>query len=948
MQVLRTKLTRVMLSLLCCTLALTSSPAWPWGLKTHLWVGQQVVQDIVDDGAVTILGRPYAPPPHVVDAIRSYPERYLMGHLGPDVFPDPIVGQTTVHPGVERGWQTDQWLQHLLRSASNAEEVAFVYGFAGHASGDIFAHTYVNAYAGSIFELTNKDSGAEVERRHFVLEKYIEGRTPAVAADLAAATSFTRDKLIFDRQVYGEYGRIGTAHHLRAMYLVRESVTNFERDIGKLLSQLTKWGADYLKAHARLTIDLATAKHAVKLAEGALKAEEEALKLKTQAYDFAKNRLAEARDIVKRNPELITLNEQALLQATKRAAEAVADATRIAAEVANAISRFENTINDLVKELGQLVCKIPVVGGLIPKCKELIERISKLREQVSGQRQRKEAADLLVRETAAARDRIREKVDNLKQQLDIAVKGIADGTYEGTVELSELEIKIQRQLLDQKKKALAEAKELQERVEADLNKIVPIIDQIKEAADRFNPITLALKNWLSDIDVAAEEYVKASHRAGQMMLNNNGNPLDPYKVWFDCYGQVFMAEPRQIGQAGCLVKRHLKDLKGEVDRAIDGLPELIRWLVFPSREITKRAEKELRGQLENAGIQILAFLTSPTTADFLMLLANPENTTREKLISVFREDKSKLRLIRFTDVAALVDRDLALEGSQLNPAKFAPLKHSVVLAKLSLLGPDALNQLVADLVPSYVSPLYGAPLYQSSLRNFSLLLNAVRSIDGNHQWQAYGLPYPRRAGVQPAGPRASHYGHDFFADSSKGLRIFVDLFLRERVFLKLFPASALGVLGEMKELRWPAYKFPECPANPFPSTQHARGALMEADSRCVDSPSPDHPMWERPFTNAAEYAKRYLQCDRVGKEVGSYATVVASPRSRTTAERLVDVFTHQFPDMQFVMHRPVRGSAHWAVMAARCSTKELSAEAKSVAMSRGIARDAYVVGGRRN
>lgn len=930
-----------MVYVLCGALTLPSAPAWPWGLKTHLWVGQQVVQDVVDDGAVTLLGRAYPLPPHVVDAIRSYPDRYLMGTLGPDVFPDPIVGQTTVHPGIERGWQTDQWLRHLLNSASTAEEVAFAYGFAGHAAGDIFAHTYVNSYAGSIFELTNKDSRAEVERRHFVLEKYIEAKTPPVSASIAAATTYARDKLIFHPQVFKEYGRVSTAHHLRGMYSVREAVTNFEREVGKILSQLTTWGADYVKAHARLTIDLATAKHAVQLAEGALKAEEEALKLKVQAYELAKKGLAEARDVVKRNPELITLNEQLLLQAIKRAAEAVADAARIAAEVVNAISGLESALNGFVDELADIVCD--VIGGVVPKCKELREKISNLRDQISGQRQRKEAADAVVRQTAVARDEIRNTVDKLKAELDRATRGLADGTYEGAVAAAELEIKLQTELLAQKQKGLGEAKKLQQRLESELNKIVPIVDQIKEAADRYNPVTLALKNWLNDIDNAAEEYIKASHRAGQMMLDNSGNPVGQYKEWFDCYGQVFTAQPRQIGQAGCLLKRNLHDLKTEVDRAIDGLPELVRWLVFPSREITKRAEKELRGQLEKAAFDILAFVTSPTTADFLALLAKPENATREKLVTIYREDKSRLRLLRFDDVASYVDRDLAIEGGHLNPAKFSPLSHSVTLAKLALLGPAGLNKLVSDLAPSYASPLYGSPLYQSSESNFSLLLDAVRSIDGNHQWQPYGLPYPRRRGVQHAGPSDSHYGHDFFADHTKGFRIFVDPYLRERLFLKLFPASALGALGERAELRWPAYRFPECPANPFPSTQDSRGSLVEADRRCVDTSTPNLPLAERPFKNSEEYSARYFACHRVEGGAATYAAIIGSPKSRALAERTVDRLTRQFPDMHFTVQRPARGSDYWAIMGAKCSSKELASEAKFVAISRGIAPDAYIV-----
>jgi hypothetical protein len=194
---------------------------------------------------LTIAERKYLVPDHILRALKEYPDRYLMGHMGPDVFPDPIVGQTTTHPGIEHGWQTDEWLRHLLRNASNSEEIAFAYGFVGHASGDIFAHTYVNAYAGSIFELTNQASAREVERRHFVLEKYIEALTPAARnltgnaisldSDLKTATSFARDQLILDRDVAKQYSKVGSAFHLNAMYEVRRAIENFEREIGKVM-----------------------------------------------------------------------------------------------------------------------------------------------------------------------------------------------------------------------------------------------------------------------------------------------------------------------------------------------------------------------------------------------------------------------------------------------------------------------------------------------------------------------------------------------------------------------------------------------------------------------------------------------------------------------------------------------------------------------------------------
>ena len=199
---------------------LNTAGAGAWGLKTHLWIAQEVLND-AGDGKVTLAGREYELPADVSDALRAYPERYRMGNMGPDVFPDPIVGQTTFHPGVDGGWQTDQWLKHLLDHADDAEERAFVYGFAAHAAGDIFAHTYVNAYAGDVFDLAGERA---VELRHFTLEKYIEARTPdlrgadgsAVAwTDLGTATSFSRDFFIINDSAADQNLRARTGAHWR-------------------------------------------------------------------------------------------------------------------------------------------------------------------------------------------------------------------------------------------------------------------------------------------------------------------------------------------------------------------------------------------------------------------------------------------------------------------------------------------------------------------------------------------------------------------------------------------------------------------------------------------------------------------------------------------------------------------------------------------------------------
>lgn len=487
---------------------------------------------------------------------------------------------------------------------------------------------------------------------------------------------------------------------------------------------------------------------------------------------------------------------------------------------------------------------------------------------------------------------------------------------------------------------------MQQLVENELGKITPIIDELKKALDRYNPITLVLRNWLGDIDIATEEYIKASHRAGLMMAKNSGNPLAEYNTWFECYGQVFTAQPRQIGQATCLTKQYVKLVQDEIDKAIDGLPEILRWIISPTREATKRGMNEVKPHLEKAALQITAFLTDPTTADFLSLLTNPENATRSKLVSVFQDDKSKLQLIRFDDVASLVDRDLTLRDGALDPQKFAPLAHSVTLAKLSLLSPDQLNQLALDLAGPYSSPMYGSPLYGSNIANFTLLLDAVRSIDGNHQWQAYGLPWPRRAGISHSTPHGSHYGHNHYIDRTKGFRIWVDPYLREKVFLNLFPTPILGSLGDRGELRWPSYRFPECAANPFPSTQSANGAVVLEDRTCIEVKNPDQAPTQRPFRSLEEYRSRYFGCGRTASE-GRYSAIVASPIDRKRARGFATRLATQFPDMHFEDKPPVSGSRYWAVMAGRCLSPELAREARDIAASRGIAKDAYLVVGRR-
>jgi hypothetical protein len=154
---------------------MVAGSAHAFGLRTHLYIADQVHADLADCNLSLPGGKVASPPDEVCKAIQDNRGAFLAGALGPDAFPDLLVGQTYVHPGTVDGLQAADWLERVLLEAKSDREIAFAYGQMIHASGDVFAHTYVNNYAGDVFEITAR-WGKEVEERHFLLEKYIDQR----------------------------------------------------------------------------------------------------------------------------------------------------------------------------------------------------------------------------------------------------------------------------------------------------------------------------------------------------------------------------------------------------------------------------------------------------------------------------------------------------------------------------------------------------------------------------------------------------------------------------------------------------------------------------------------------------------------------------------------------------------------------------------------------------
>lgn len=185
---------------------LTLAPtAFGWKGPTHLFAAEHALLD-VQDGSMVIPDASGDPakavtvPAHglIAEALRRYPDAYRAGVIGPDAFPDLVTGQTLVHP--ETGDSiTDEWLAYLWEQAwrpswtlfatdtpVNDDErmraISFATGFlAGHAAGDMWAHTMINApdFAAGVFPSLSEDlENARIAVKHVVIEAYIEKHTP--------------------------------------------------------------------------------------------------------------------------------------------------------------------------------------------------------------------------------------------------------------------------------------------------------------------------------------------------------------------------------------------------------------------------------------------------------------------------------------------------------------------------------------------------------------------------------------------------------------------------------------------------------------------------------------------------------------------------------------------------------------------------------------------------
>ena len=792
-------------------LAVAAPDAGAWGLKTHLLIAEKVLADLDRYDCKVDLGlfKPGQPgerqfhsvPRDVCDAIRMHRAEFRAGVLGPDVFPDFVVGQTTTHPGSYQNdahsakWSTGRYLKHVLHAAKTPAEIAFAYGYLVHAAGDIFAHTYVNQYAGGVFDLW--DNEPDVEWRHMALEKYIEARTPLAwvpdDTTVRVPARFVAETLVLAPQLGEPYGNTSTTKHLVLMRKAHD-FPRIEAENGR--------------ARMLLEEDLKRVQDRLKTTGGRIDNIKRGL---LQASQPTESKLGQAQE------QLKSLNSGAL--------KALIDKQVTAVESARASTGIERepAVSPVLDGLRKELAAIEQSPGIESPLERLTQASATLALAMAQADDRHKAVSKKKLEQAGlilgAFDRLKqagELVDHASLPDVGAVFALNVATLKG--ELANLEA--------EEKSLVAIEKQLQR------NAQVIEFDQAMQPTQRRS------------VQEATDAYLEASMQTALRVMNESPNALDAYQRWRACWALTYARVPDAVLEAACTVSTTMMDVRQDMERRLDAL---IERLPAPARRLVARyeavrdkvrrwTEVHLWDQME----EDFKLITDGKSA-YMLMKAVSENSEKMKDGAWLKDaytQQGPNDLLRLPDIQALVIKDLGLSGERgAGLEGFHALRHSIVLSKLALLNFDSVNKMVAEHVGPgpFASYPDGKPLYPGASGFDSILTTMAKSIDGNHQWQAFGMTYPREKKQQAVmeGVEKRRFGYDPTFEAGYGLRLFAVPEVREKLFVKLFPAPVAGAIVDKLD---ESYPFQTCESVPFPLTTDTAGKPLEFDRRCQPPP----------------------------------------------------------------------------------------------------------------
>ncbi|MCP4975386.1 MAG: zinc dependent phospholipase C family protein [Maribacter sp.] len=873
------------------SMLLFSMPSWALRLGGHVWVGQQIINDLQDDGKLTFqVGSKtitVAVSNDLKNAILNNQSDFLMGNIGPDAVPDVVVGQTSVHPGVDYYWQTNDWMEYLLdQSDQTLKAKAFVYGYLGHAAADVFAHTYVNQYAGDIFEL---DHETLVEKRHIVLEGYIDKHLPPLKdyqgqmlPDITTRiqlddeyAEFIRDTLIYNDTVENQYWENPYATHLAAYYSFRKSIDQ--------LAENSVWHEMDI-----VITQIVAAYFEIELSDDEAK---QIVDVSNELLDFLNEEVIDG--VQEKSNQLFTLAVKYEQMQFDAVSEAVRKVDALEADLVEHKHQIENEVLSLSSELNQGACHILAEfvedpmgvldplglidpAGVVDFVLEHDPVTNFLSDLLNGSHsdprpfwaftgdktnfiaaaqnhhefyiftmttpafQCSNASDISPCPEGRAAEGISRIMqafaDTLPEDEVVTYEYWGNNTqavkYDDGIgflcsDIANLTNDVQRNLLHSiqslekkflasKKDMIVEVNTLREEMQNALIAINNMANSIINLAQTINadvnPIQSVLRGWRSDLDIAMREYVKAS---GQMMINTldpQASSTDPMIQWFDCYHASIIGIPQTV--SGCEFRQSMQTLLDAVDNIENIMSNMA---LTPELRLIKNAFDELKNDLigsleDELREEVAEQLTDiiPQEVEELIELMEIEFSDSDLNFYFSKQELASpvKNLLMIPDMASRIKAEMHLQNGVIDTDKYPVIRNALVLAKLALLEPDALQDFDNQL---------GNPVDDNGTSIFlgyeNLVATAFENIDGNHQWMPVSPPLPNAQGV-PYNPQNQSY------DTEIGFLLWNDA-IRDELFNQLFigplspgvddPAS----IGK-DEIVPSDYPYQPCSYNPYP------------------------------------------------------------------------------------------------------------------------------------
>lgn len=671
-----------------------SHSVYAFKIEAHVWLAQQIWEELEEqNGAVMILGERYELESRIARIIKENRGAFVMGTLGADIYPDMLAGQMTTHPGVNEvittknkfnkkkvGWQTDDWLQFVLGEAFRSGKDENIAFAIGY-----MLHASMDMWAHTYVNTYTGDvfsilDNAEVAERHVAIEAYIKTHHETLYERIPP----TNNKDAYsDLQVPAQFVR-------RTLILNDQAAEQYDQVPATFYLSA-------INAHWR---GLRSAKKPLQNFIG---------HTTTQVVDH----LRPALDRIKKAKTKLDEQETAFDKELERLADAAGQAAQTIANTGQSILAFTG-VDELI-----------------------------------------ESAGIEIELDAAA----------------IEVKGLLDTA------------------LTEHRRAVKALSHLGDQA---LNPDV-IEAQVSEALGGLS--VAVIDNAISNLESAMDAYVEAWEETAKELMRPKGNrfqpggdPVQPMKHWVGCWGPA-LGVPFQanlIGSTCSQVADELAEfqeryaaLKQTVENVFPGVETLktdIRQLDEIIAELTTQTSVNLVNSLGSLGPD--GEMDMVDVANWLFTMWDKKSSSKD-LNRAFQESNSSVELIT-KEVSTAVHKDLNVcAGKPMDLAKeytdaplrdFAPIQNAVTMSKLALLNPKRLNNLMARLDPGSVAAnpkkhgsknsatqnsaqaavsaqtnaaVAAKEKYIGKMPVGTVLIGALRSIDGDRQWLPIAPPPPR-------------------------------------------------------------------------------------------------------------------------------------------------------------------------------------------------------------